>query len=148
MDNQNWVRFSLLPGSFSSRFGSRLSVRDVTSSFYANYHAGEKWRRLFHRKKVKDVFSKPQEIVASKIVDTNEGYLCNDCHKSLSKQTLELVEITHLEPESAQCKRELPTETRNHDLSRRRSFSLPLLQDLCSRFLYRYTMPVLPLSVE
>ena len=109
---------------------------------------GKNGEDCFVAKKVKDVFSKLQEIVASKILDTNEGYLCNDCHKSLSKQTLELVEIIHLEPESAQCKRELPTETRHHDLSRRRSFSLPLLQEICSRFLYRYAIPVLPLSVE
>ena len=66
---------------------------------------GKNGEDCFAAKKVKDVFSKLQEIVASKILDTNEGYLFNDCHKSLSKQTLELVEIIHLESESAQCKR-------------------------------------------
>ena len=58
MENQNWPRFFQLPGSISSRFGSRcLSssqrtaapghwpvsfVRDDKSAFYANYHAGRK----------------------------------------------------------------------------------------------------------
>ena len=61
----------------------------------------------------------------------HEVYLCNDCHTSLSKQILELVEIVDPEPESVQCKR-----TNNYHLKIAPFVRYSIMLSCCSFLLF------------